>query len=369
MGDIILPLFILCATVISIQIVYLLVMTFAFRKAGRPADAATPLSVIVCAHNEIENLKQLVPQLLAQDHEDFEVIIVDDRSSDSSDQFLLEVSARYPRLRIVTVSHTPQHINGKKFALTLGIKAARNEWVVLTDADCRPASKVWLRTMAGSFDAGKEIVIGFSPYYVQPGFLNAFIRFEALLTMIQYGGMALAGRPYMGVGRNLAYRKSLFLDNKGFNDHLHVTGGDDDLFVNRHASSDNVAVVLGYDALVHSVPKKTWSEFFTQKVRHLSVGKRYRMGDKILLGTFSLTMMLSWFSLVAVPFLGLYGYVLLGLFAARWMLLVILFSTACRKAGEKVALWEIPFLDFIYCFYYLVAGPVALLSKKVRWKN
>jgi cellulose synthase/poly-beta-1,6-N-acetylglucosamine synthase-like glycosyltransferase len=369
MGETVLPLFTLCATIIAIQLVYLLVFLVAFRRAHQAKEGTAPLSVIVCAHNEVENLKQLVPSLLAQDHPDFEVIVVDDRSGDGSYEFLLESSKRYPRLRLVTVSQTPGHINGKKFALTLGIKAARNEWVVLTDADCRPDSHSWLKTMAGGFSEQKKIVIGVSPYKREPGLLNAFIRFETLLTMIQYVGMALAGRPYMGVGRNLAYRRSLFLDNKGFNDHLHVTGGDDDLFVNRHASSANVAIVLGGESLVHSAPKTTWTAFWGQKIRHLAVGKRYRAGDRLLLGTFSLTWILSWFSLASLPFLGMYSYFIVGLFLLRWILLVALFSTACRRAGVPTGLWKVPFLDFLYTFYYLVAGPAALLSKKVRWKN
>jgi glycosyltransferase involved in cell wall biosynthesis len=369
MDPTLLTLFILCATTLCIQIVYLLMLTTSFANAHRSGQSSTPLSVIVCAHNEIENLKQLVPQLLSQDHENFELIVVDDRSSDGTDEYLVESASRYPKLRVVTVSHTPAHINGKKFALTLGIKAARNEWVVLTDADCRPASPSWLKNMAGLFSDEKSIVIGISPYQREPGLLNAFIRFEAILTMIQYVGMALAGRPYMGVGRNLAYRKSLFLDNKGFNDHLHVTGGDDDLFVNRHASSRNVAVVLGKEAIVRSLPKKTWRAYFRQKIRHLAVGRRYRFGDKFLLGLFSITWILSWLSLFSIPYLGTYAQFIAGLFLFRWILLVTVFAIACRKAGERIALWKIPFLDFIYAFYYLVAGPVALLSKKVRWKN
>jgi cellulose synthase/poly-beta-1,6-N-acetylglucosamine synthase-like glycosyltransferase len=369
MGETILPLFIICAIVVGIQILYLLSYLISFGKSKRLVEGSTPLSVIVCAHNELDNLHDLVPALLSQDHADFEVVIVDDRSSDGSYEFLLESAKRYPKLKIVTVAQTPRHINGKKFALTLGIKAAKNEWVVMTDADCRPATRSWLKMMAGSFTQEKQIVIGVSPYQSAPGLLNAFIRFETMLTMIQYIGMALAGRPYMGVGRNLAYRKSLFLDAKGFNDHLHVTGGDDDLFVNRHATRVNVAVALDKETLVRSEPKTTWRDFMTQKVRHLSVGRRYRTADKWRLGLFSVTWILSWISLAALPFLGLYGYIILGLFLLRWILLVAVFSTACQKTGEPMSLWRVPVLDFIYSIYYLVAGPVALLSKKVRWKN
>ena len=369
MGESLLPLFVVCTVVIGIQILYLLIFLVSLARSRRPKEGSVPLSVIVCAHNEINHLKELVPMLLAQNHPDFEIVIVDDRSSDGSDEYLLQSSKRYSQLRIVSVTNTPHHVNGKKFALTLGIKAARNEWLVFTDADCRPATNSWLKLMAGAFMENKKIVLGVSPYFRLPGLLNAFIRFETMLTMIQYVGMAIAGRPYMGVGRNLAYRKSLFLDNKGFNDHLHVTGGDDDLFVNRHASSRSVAVVIGHETLVHSVPKETWRDFFRQKVRHLSVGRRYRTGDKLLLGVFSTTWILSWASLLFVPMLGMYGYIILGAFLFRWIFLVAVFSTACRRTGEPMGLWALPFLDFIYSFYYLVAGPVSLLSKKVRWKN
>lgn len=371
MNESLFVLLIICVAFPAIQVVYLLVFLSVFRgaKSVPPGDRHVPLSVIVCAHDEEENLKALVPLLLAQDHLDFEIIVVDDRSNDSSHEYLLETSKRYPRLRIVQVTQTPIHISGKKYALTLGIKAARHEWVVLTDADCRPDSHSWLRTMSQQFSDDKQIVIGCSPYYHEPGVLNAFIRFETMLTIIQYIGMALAGRPYMGVGRNLAYRKSLFIDNKGFNDHLKVRGGDDDLFVNRHASKANVGVAIGAETLVHSLPKRTLKELFVQKIRHLSVGRRYRFSDKIVLGLFSMSWILSWFSLLAIPFLGMYAYALIGVFAIRWLLLITLFAAACRKVGEPAELWKVPFLDFIYTFYYLVAGPVALLSKKVRWKS
>jgi glycosyltransferase involved in cell wall biosynthesis len=371
MSESLLFLLIVCLVSPGIQIVYMIVYLAIFSRARQvyAGDSSTPVSVIVCAHDEEDNLKALVPVLLGQDHPDFEIIIVDDRSNDGTHEYLLEASKRYSRLRVVQVSQTPSHISGKKYALTLGIKAAKNEWVVLTDADCRPDSRSWLRAISQLFSSDKQIAIGYSPYNIEPGLLNSFIRFETVLTMVQYIGMALAGRPYMGVGRNLAYRKSLFLENKGFNNHLKVTGGDDDLFVNSHASSTNVAVAIGPETLVHSAPKKTWKEMFNQKVRHLSVGRRYRPGDKLLLGLFSLTWIFSWFSLVAMPWLGWLALILGGVFLVRWMLLIWLMSTACRKVGEPVGLWKVPFLDLIYTFYYLVAGPVALVSKKVKWKS
>jgi glycosyltransferase involved in cell wall biosynthesis len=364
-------LLIFCVTVSVIQVIYLLVFLFVFRKA-RPTQAGeseVPLSVIVCAHDEEENLKVLIPLLLAQDHVDFEIIIVDDRSNDGSHDYLLETTKRYPKLRMVQVAHTPPHISGKKYALTLGIKAAKNEWVVLTDADCTPDGRSWLRSMSQLFTEKNQIVIACSPYVTEPGLLNSLIRYETLLTIVQYIGLALAGRPYMGVGRNLAYRKSLFLENKGFNDHLHVHGGDDDLFVNSHATTANTGVAIGPETLVHSVPKRTWRTWWTQKLRHLSVGRRYRSGDKFVLGLFSVSSILSWFSLLAIPFVTPYELVVVGAFLLRWIVLLCVLAVARRKVGEPMELWKVPFLDFIYTFYYLVASPVALRSKKVRWKS
>ena len=172
----------------------------------------------------------------------------------------------------------------------------------------------------------------------------------------------------MGVGRNLAYRKSLFLENKGFNDHLGITGGDDDLFVNRHAKAYNTRVCFGASALVMSKPKTSWAAFYYQKLRHLSAGKHYKFSDKIILGLFSLSWVLTWLLVVPVfiftPLKDWIGAV----FLFRWIMLIYLFHKVPRKLGDSFEAWKIPFLDFIYAFYYLVAALVALVSKKVRWK-
>ncbi|MEJ0056537.1 MAG: glycosyltransferase [Bacteroidota bacterium] len=172
--------------------------------------------IIVCAHDEEENLKALVPLLLGQEYPEFEVIIVEDRCNDGTYDYLLAATKQDARLKMVRVRHLPEHLNGKKFALTLGIKAASHEWVLLTDADCKPAGNQWIRSMTSHFQPDKQIVIGYSPYIRSSSYLNAFIRFESLITGIQFIGWALLGRPYMGVGRNLAYRKNLFFENKGF---------------------------------------------------------------------------------------------------------------------------------------------------------
>jgi len=326
------------------------------------------VSVIVCAHDEELNIRELVPLLLQQNHPCFEVIVVEDRCNDGTYDYLLEATKEHELLKMVRVVNKPEHVNGKKFGLTLGIKAAKHDWVLLTDADCRPASANWITKMTEKQDASTQIVLGFSPYFKSPGLLNTFIRFESFLTGIQFIGLALLGKPYMGVGRNLAYRKSLFLDNKGFNAHLGVMGGDDDLFVNQHANAKNTKVQIALEALTFSKPKTNWKEFYHQKIRHLAVGKHYKFLDRFILGSFMLSWLGTWFLFIPSGF-GLFGNLILALFLIRWILLSWLFHNASQIMGSPFEAWKVPFLDFIYTFYYLVAGAAAFSAKRIQWKR
>lgn len=367
---------------VGIQLLYLIVFIIAFsRKKPAGPIPQVPVSVVVCAHDEAQNLKELIPLLLSQNYPEFEVVIVNDRSNDSTYDYLLEETKNDPRLRMVNVKSTPERVNGKKYGITLGIKAATHEWILLTDADCRPVSHQWIQSMSQHFTSENQFVLGFSPYMRRPGFLNLFIRFETLLTAIQYFSFGWMKNPYMGVGRNLAYRKSLFLEKKGFNNYLHVIGGDDDLYVNMHARGKNTRLEIAPESTMHSIPESTWNSFFNQKIRHLSVGKRYRFTHRFLLGLFSLTWIVAWLtwlvllcwifvsvnkgSSVPAPEI----YLILVSFAVRWILLVLLFRSMLKMASLNFALWTLPILDFLYTIYYILTGLVALTTKKIRWRN
>ncbi len=361
---------IICFVALGVQLIYLILFLFAF--GGKRKDIVTEphaVSVIVCAHDEEQNLRELVPLLLKQDHPHFEVIVVEDRCNDGTYDYLLQATKQHDALKMVRVTNKPEHISGKKFGLTLGIKAAKHDWVLLTDADCRPESDLWLRRMTEKYHSETRLVVGFSPYFGKAGLLNSFIRFEAFVTGIQFIGLALVGKPYMGVGRNLAYAKALFLDNKGFNRHLAVVGGDDDLFVNQHATTKNTMVQFGREALTFSKPKTSWGEFYHQKLRHLSVGKRYKFSDRFILGLFAITWLISCFLVIPASFFSPFAWWLIGVFLLRSLLLTGLVHLGSRKLGDPFEAWKVPILDFIYAFYYLVAGAVALVSKKIRWKR
>jgi len=356
--------------IISVQVIYLILFLIGLNKESKQAiETPHPVSVIVCAHDEEQNLRELIPLLLTQDHPEFEIIIVEDRCNDGTYDFLKQMIEEHGRIKVVRVSQKPDHISGKKFGLTLGIKAAKYDWLLFTDADCRPVGGQWIRHMTTNYSAQTQIVLGYSPYEKREGWLNAFIRFESLLTGIQMISMAKLGRPYMGLGRNLSYAKSLFFQNKGFNSHLEIVGGDDDLFVNRQATRQNAMVSVGPEAITISIPKLSWRDFLHQKLRHLSVGKRYKFSDKIILALFSSTWLLLWFYVVPTIFLNDVPYLVAGIILIRWILLGVLFQTASRKLGGAFEAWKTPFLDFIFAFYYLVTGLRALFVKRIRWKN
>lgn len=326
------------------------------------------ITVVVCAHDEEENLKELIPLLLAQDYPNFEVIIVDDRSNDGTYDYLLGLKDTTPQLKMVRVESSPGHVNGKKYGLTLGIKAAANDIVLLTDADCRPATDQWIAEMSKGFDSDEiKFVLGYSPYTVEKGLLNNFIQWETIITAINYLGSAGWGDAFMGVGRNLAYRKSFFLDNKGFNAHLKVTGGDDDLFVNAHATSNNTHAIINPASLVYSVPKKTFGTYWKQKLRHLSVGKRYKAGDKINLGLWSFSQIGFWVTLFILAFSNAGLYWALGGFLGREVVTAGLLSYFHRLTGHRFLYWTLPVIDIIYGVYLLLAGGRATFAKRVTW--
>ncbi len=334
-----------------------------------PATADEPgVSVVVAAWNELENLQHLIPLLLEQNYPAYEIIIADDRSSDECYDYLLLEAARHEKIKLVRINATPGHIAPKKYALTLGIRAARYDIILLTDADCRPQSNDWIRLMASKIEGDKHIVLGYSPYSAEPGFLNFMIRYETFYTAVQYLSFALAGLPYMGVGRNLAYRKSVFIGNKGFHSHLGVVGGDDDLFVGEVANSRNVAIRTAPEASIESVPKRTFKAWFRQKKRHLAVGKRYSTRNKMLLGFLTGAQGVFWVTGITLLCLQSFiPYVAAG-FVVRMLVQVVMLSRAATIIDSRVRWYLLPAFDFLYTIYYSIIGVTALFSKRIRWQ-
>ena len=310
-------------------------------------DTLPKVSVVVCAHNENENLQNYLQSLLSQDYPEYEVIVVDDESEDATLVLLEQYAREYPNFYHTFVPQGARVISSKKLALTIGIKAAHYDHILLTDADCRPESRTWIREMMRGYDSTeKELVIGFSPYFENESWLSSLISYETLFIGLQYMGMARAGHPYMGVGRNLSYRRDTFFNNNGFQGLLNVRAGDDDLFVSKvitnykksHRKINNVSVVCNPDALTWSAPKRTWREWILQKRRHLSVSSYYTQSNKIRLILEPVTRGLFYLTLVISLIVGshMLQAVMIGicLFRLLVQLLVINHATRCLKLGR-----------------------------------
>lgn len=365
---------------LAIQLFYLLILygRFAFFYKKKPETSASekePVTVVIAAHNERTNLKRIIPLLFQQDYPNFDVMVINDRSYDGTKKVLEQLMAIYPRLRTVTIDYTPNHVTAKKYALTLGIKVAKNDVLLLTDADCRPKTEKWIELMTAPVRLeGKDFALGFSQYESQSGFLNKWIQLETIWTAIQYFSFALWKAPFMGVGRNLCYRRNFFMGKKAFKGLWDIECGDDDLFVNLHANSSNVAIVVDPDSITYSVPKNTWEEYFTQKRRHFHAGKYYKSTNKQKVGWYAFSHFLYWtIGILLVIFSVIHQnweqiLVIMGIMVVRSMLITSLFRLSRKKLEGNIKVLFAPVFDVMYIGYFWILGSLGYLSKKVKWK-
>ena len=275
-------------------------------------------------------------------------------------------SEKDPRIKIVNVENNETFWASKKYALTLGIKRAKHQRMVFTDADCSPASDAWLSQMASHFSKDKQLILGYGAYEKRSGFLNKIIRFETVLTALQYFSYAKAGMPYMGVGRNLAYTSDLYYANNGFISHVKIPSGEDDLFVNEVATGANTTICFDEMAFTYSAPKNTWKEWMHQKRRHITTASYYKPKHKFLLGLFYLTGFLFW--PLAVVALLINWKLALPIILARVGFQYLVFGKAAKKLKETDLIPILPLLDLFLVFLQLSIFISNSNSKPKRWK-
>jgi biofilm PGA synthesis N-glycosyltransferase PgaC len=364
-------LFIVFQVCFIIQLYYLVAKHYllaAYKVENEVSDVLVAVSVIISARNEYQNLSKNLPQILNQNYFDFEVVVVNDCSFDETDLLLEGYQKSFPNLKVVTVNEHARFKTGKKFALTLGIKAAKNEHLLFTDADCIPASEYWISQMASKFSAQNHLVLGYSPYKKTGGFLNTFIRFETLKTAVNYLSASLSGDAYMGIGRNLAYTKSLFFSNKGFAAHMHVLSGDDDLFVNQNSTTENTVIQIAPDAHIFTEAKTSIAAYYRQKKRHMGVGKLYKTRHRRFL-SFDAASGLLFYIVMAVLFARDFEpWILGGLYVFRLLLQIWIYSKIFDKLRCADLLWWMPFFDVFYYFYLNLFGMIGTFSKTTKWK-
>ena len=353
-----------------IQIYYYL---FIFNKlanytaAEKDASQEYPVSVIICAKNEAENLVKNLPGILVQDYKTtHEIMIVNDNSTDESKYILEEFQHSFKDLTIIALKQEAKGIPGKKFPLSVGIKSSKHEIVLLTDADCIPASEHWIKKMQEGYRNNIEIVLGYGAYKKYPGMLNKLIRFETFHTALQYFSYALAGKPYMGVGRNLSYRKDIFLRNKGFSTINHIPSGDDDLFINMIANKNNTAIIIDKEAHTVSEPHTTWNSWMQQKNRHYTTAKFYKASHKFLLSLYA-TMQMLIYPLAIATAIFFNWYVAVGIFTIRLIVQAIVWYKCMKKLNESDLFPLFLFFDIWIFAYNLFFFPSLLKKPSRKW--
>ncbi len=364
---------------IFIQFIYLVFIftrlpLYSKKKSSGDQDNQEAVTVAIAAHNERSKLEKLIPTLFEQKYSNYEVLIIDDRSNDGTHELLQDYLAQFPKLRTVTVDYTPDHVTSKKYALTLGIKVTRNDIILLTDADCIPASEDWLEKMTEPLrNRGKVFSIGYSGYRKESGFLNSWIQYETLLTGLYYLSFGLWKAPFMGVGRNLCYRRGHFMEVKAFKDLWHLEGGDDDLFVNKYVTPKNSEVIIDSNAVTISEPKTTRKDYWNQKKRHLHAGKYYKARDKRKIGLYTLSHALFWLTGIALLiYLGLSAnweqfLIVFGIILTRTLVLTTLFHFTAKKIqgfGSSKMIW---LHDFLYLGYFWILGLISHQAKTIKW--
>lgn len=366
--DIILYLFVLSAL---LQFFYwgYLYSRLGYYKEKRKKAKHCPVSVVICAKDEGENLKKYLPSILTQNYSEYEVIVVNDCSEDNTAEILEEFEKKYPRLRTTTIKKDAKFTHGKKLALTIGIKAAKNEWLLMTDADCVPETPDWITSMQKNFTSDTSVVLGYGGYFQRRSLLNNYIRNDALSVAIQYLSFAMAGVPYMGVGRNLAYRRSVFFENKGFSSHVKLASGDDDLFVNQIANKNNTKIEIRHESHTRTEAKKTFAEWAKQKRRHLTTGSHYNLKIKWLLGGEILSRVFFYISFLFL-IIGLNFPVLVAsVFILRAVLMGIVIKLSMNHLNEKYLFLTSQAYDFVspmVNFFFFIANKFS--PRKPSWK-
>ena len=327
-----------------------------------------PVSVIVCARDEYYNLQENLPLLLMQDYSTFEVVIVNHGSEDETNYLLRDLADVYKNLKIVNVSQDLNFFTGKKFPLSIGIKSASYDVLLFTDADCKPSSNQWIRRMAANFTEETEIVLGYGAYEKSGTLLNLLIRFDTTRIAMNYLGFARIGMPYMGVGRNMAYRKSLFFNQNGFISHYRIQSGDDDLFINKAATAKNTRIEIQPEAHTKSAPKASLSLWIRQKRRHLLTGGYYKSSHKFALGLFAVTQIMFWALSIVLLALWYQPYIVIGIVVLRLFSQLLITGKVMKKLSEKGFLFLVPFFELFLMLVSPFLAIANILSKPVKWR-
>lgn len=331
---------------------------FKKQKEKKQSDDFPPLSVIIVTKDSGKALKENLPLILEQDYPQFEVIVINDKSAGEDENILKLLGNNYHHLYYSFIPETARYISRKKLGIAMGIKASRYEWIVVTEPQCKPMSNQWLKNLAAHFSPETDIVLGYSNYIQNKEKFARHIRLDSMFQAMRYLGRAASGHPYMGIGRNLAYRKSLYLSHKGFTTQLNLQRGDDDLFINAVTHAQNTKVALSPESFIRiPVPsyKRVW---FEDKVNALVTGHYYRGNARIFNSIETWTCAL--FHLLTLTGL-IYcilnrAWIETGIIGAGWLIRFVSYMTVMKQTSNDLQedfCCSLPFYDLFRPLYSL----------------
>ena len=342
---------------------------FSFVKPKKETTKSVPVSVIVWAKNEYKNLLKQLPVLVSQNYPNYELVLVDDASNDQTLDLFEEYEKQYPFVKLVKVINNEAFWGNKKFALTLGIKAAKNEYLLFTDANCSLISENWISEMTCHFSFKKTIVLGYGAYdKIKGSVLNKIIRFDGVVTAIQYLSWAKIGKPYMGIGRNMAYKKSEFFNVNGFINHIRVRSGEDDLFINEAAKASNTTICYSPESFTYSEPKTTFKAWLNQKRKETSTKKHYKSFDKLQLALYFISQ-LSCIILAIILLSFQYNWIIVSsVLGFRYVFNWMVFGYGAAKLKEKDIIVWYPIFEIILIITQFRVAFTNLIHKPEHWK-
>jgi cellulose synthase/poly-beta-1,6-N-acetylglucosamine synthase-like glycosyltransferase len=359
--------------VVGLAMVFIFIFLFGYflkvkRTETQTVNSNAPgISIIVVSCNAKSQLEKHLPQWLAQDYPNFEVIIANDRSTDDTPLFLIEQQQIHPKLKVVSLDAEFVKMGGKKLALTLAIKKAQFQYFLFTEVDCIPSSDQWLKHMATQFSNEKHIVLGVSPIKPGQGFLASLIQHEQLINSLQYLGLSIAGKPYMGLSKNLAYSRATYNAVNGFSSHYHLPGGEDDLFIQEAATNSNTAQCINPNAFTYSEGPRSWKAYWKQKNRQLWVAKSYQMGVKQLLAIHPMAQLFYWVGIILWFIFGshcLWPIIALMIkITPEW----IIYHQKGKLLQMQKSIPLYPIFNLFESFWYVVVGINAFFSRKITW--
>jgi len=340
---------------------------FSFASQKKPKANKPPVSILIACKNEAENLQKNLIHFIEQDYPIFEIVLVDDASTDQTLSIMKVFKKKYDIINYLSIPSSANYTGNKKNAITQAIAIAKNENLLFTDADCIPRSKDWIYEMSTHFSNQKQLLLGYGAYKKTNTWLNKLIRYETVLTAWQYFSYALNGMAYMGVGRNMGYTKSLFKEVSGFSSHRDLMSGVDDLLVNQAAKNDNIALIWKPESHSISQPKTSLKDWLHQKRRHITTASHYKKSHQYLLGLFFFSQF-AFFSLI--PLLLYQGKSLRNiglLIILRYLIYYISLIPTLKKIKETDLILWAGFLELFLILLQMRIFITNLVVKPNKW--